>query len=70
MRSEGLCQLNIPMTLAGIEPATFRFVKQHVNHRATAVPFCLVVLMIIMCATRIRCFSMDALGFVFLCEAF
>jgi len=25
------------MTLAGIEPATFRFVAQHLNHRATAV---------------------------------
>ena len=27
-----------PMTLAGIEPATFRFVVQHLNHCATAVP--------------------------------
>ena len=27
-----------PLTLAGIEPATFRFVAQHLNHRATAVP--------------------------------
>ena len=26
------------MTPAGIEPATFRFVAQHLNHRATAVP--------------------------------
>jgi len=26
-----------PMTLAGIEPATFRFVEQHLNHCATAV---------------------------------
>jgi len=26
------------MTPAGIEPATFRFVAQHVNHCATAVP--------------------------------
>jgi len=26
------------MTPAGIEPATFRFVAQHFNHRATAVP--------------------------------
>jgi len=24
------------MTLAGIEPATFRFVAQHLNHCATA----------------------------------
>ena len=26
------------MTLSGVEPATFRFVAQHLNHRATAVP--------------------------------
>ena len=33
-----LCQWEIPMTPAGIEPATFRFVAQHLNHCATAVP--------------------------------
>jgi len=27
-----------PLTLAGIEPVTFRFVAQHLNHCATAVP--------------------------------
>ena len=27
-----------PLTPAGIEPATFRFVAQHFNHCATAVP--------------------------------
>ena len=27
-----------PLTLAGIELATFRFVAQHLNHCATAVP--------------------------------
>ena len=27
-----------PLTLAGIEPATFRFVAQLLNHCATAVP--------------------------------
>ena len=26
------------MTTAGIEPAAFRFVAQHLNHCATAVP--------------------------------
>jgi len=26
-----------PLTLAGMEPATFRFVAQHLNHCATAV---------------------------------
>jgi len=27
-----------PLTPAGIEPATFRFVAQHLNHCANAVP--------------------------------
>ena len=30
--------MKIPLTFAGIEPATFRFVAQHLNHCATAVP--------------------------------
>ena len=33
-----LCQWKIPMTPAGIEAATFRFVSQHLNHCAIAVP--------------------------------
>jgi len=33
-----LCQGKLPMTPAGIEPATFRFVAQHLKHCATAVP--------------------------------
>jgi len=33
-----LCHCKIPMTPAEIEPATFRFVAQHLNHCATAVP--------------------------------
>ena len=28
-----------PLTPAGIDPATFRFVSQQLNHRATVVPF-------------------------------
>jgi len=30
--------MKTPLTLAGIEPAAFRFVAQHLNHCATAVP--------------------------------
>jgi len=33
-----LCQRKIPVTPAGIEPATFRIVAQHLSHCATAVP--------------------------------
>jgi len=33
-----------PMTPAGIEPATFRFVAQNLNHCATAVPYSIMSL--------------------------
>jgi len=38
-----LCQWKIPMTPAGIEPATLGFVAQHLNHCTTAVPQCLYI---------------------------
>ena len=38
------CQRKIPMTPAGIEPATFRFVEQHLNHCANAVSFTFIQL--------------------------
>ena len=38
MRSEGFYVNENPLKPAGIEPTTFRFVVQHLNHCATAVP--------------------------------
>jgi len=40
VRSEGFYgNEKIPMTPSGIKPVTFRFLAQHLNHCATAVPF-------------------------------
>jgi len=38
VRSEGFYVTEKSLTPAGIEPGTFRFVAQHLNHCATAVP--------------------------------
>ena len=55
--SEGLCQSKIPMTPSGIEPATFWFVAQHLNHCANMVPLMvLVVLRILNTCTLDFCF--------------
>jgi hypothetical protein len=38
VRPKGLCKWKIPMTPSGIDPTTFRFVTQCLNHCATACP--------------------------------
>jgi len=37
-----------PLTLAGIEPVTLRFIAQHLNHCATAVPYVIHMLPILL----------------------
>jgi hypothetical protein len=51
VRPEELYEWNIPITPSGIDPATFRFVAQCLNHCATACP----------CFMYVRCLICDGL---------
>ena len=49
--------MKFPVTPAGIKPATFRFVAQHLNHCATAVPLNWWKILIIFTLTNISLFN-------------
>jgi len=53
-----------PLTLAEIEPATFRFVAQHINHCATAVPtlYIYIYIYIYMCVCVCVCGPCNSVG--------
>ena len=49
--------MKFPLTPAGIEPATFRFVAQHLNHCATTVPIIIIIIVIIKKLHQFSCFQ-------------
>ena len=60
VRSEGFfMSMKNPLTPAGIEPATFRFVAQHLNHCATAIPMSVINLIIFLCVFLIPCWCLS-----------
>ena len=56
LQSEGLSQWKIPVTPAGIEPDTFQFVAQDLDHCANAVPPFMYIprIFIVQCASHFR----------------
>ena len=54
-----------PLTPGGIEPATFRFVAQHLSHSATAVPVRVYIYIYIYIYANIGCMVDSNLFFSF-----
>ena len=59
-----------PLTLAGIEPATFRFVAQHLNHCATAVPNSELVIFIHNSGYAVYCYELKFESLKLRCKLF
>jgi len=59
-----------PLTPAGIEPETFRFVARHLNHCATAVPTYVGWYLIILNVKKLTSYELSrgALGSLCKCE--